>query len=166
MQHWVFLDTILNEFLFHKTDHLYASRKGYILYTIFYLFSSGNSNNTNGQSHQVNNHQNSNSGNVLPSPEMYWGKADIGESSPPSMCLPSNGQGSILGRQGSEGPDDLRVTNLGQHHPTQPPTPTNPYDALANALASSKGASASAFTPIQTVVLNNVIYFSSFFHFI
>lgn len=97
---------------------------------------------------------------------MYWGKADIGESSPPSMCLPSNGQGSILGRQGSEGPDDLRVTNLGQHHPTQPPTPTNPYDALANALASSKGASASAFTPIQTVVLNNVIYFSSFFHFI
>ncbi|ODM99524.1 Zinc finger protein-likerotund [Orchesella cincta] len=114
----------------------------------------GTSNNTNGQNHQVNNHQSSNSGNVLPSPEMYW-KSDIGESSPPSMCLPSNGQGNILGRQGSEGPDDLRVNNIGQHHPTQPPTPTNPYDALANALASTKSAGASAFTPIQTVVLNN-----------
>lgn len=101
--------------------------------------------NTNGQ-HQVTNHQGSNS-NVLPSPEMYW-KTELGESSPPSMCLPG-GQGNLIGRQGSEGPDDLRVNNL-VHHPGQPPTPTNPYDALANAIASSKSAGASAFTPIQT----------------
>lgn len=162
----------------------------------------GTSSNTNGQAHQVNNHQGSNSGTVLPSPEMYWGKSDIGEGSPPSMCLPANGQGSILGRQGSEGPvsdffsmlkgldisleshyfgnfpgvthlqckflclqnilfqDDLRVNNIGQHHQNQSSTPTNPYDALATALASTKGAGASAFTPIQTVVLNNVHFFT------
>jgi len=109
--------------------------------------------NTNGQAHQVNNHQNSNSNNVLPSPEMYW-KAELGESSPPSMCLPTGGQG-LLGRPGSEGPDDLRVNNLGQHHPAQPPTPTSlSYDAIANVIASSKSSGASAFTPIQTVFVN------------
>jgi len=85
----------------------------------------------------------------MSSPEMYW-KGELGESSPPSMCLTS-GQNSLLGRQGSEGPDDLRVNNLSQHHPPQPPTPTNPYDAIANAIASSKSAGVSAFTPIQTV---------------
>ncbi|CAG7786911.1 unnamed protein product [Allacma fusca] len=108
--------------------------------------------NSNAQSHQGvnnNNHQGSNS-NILGSPELYW-KAELGESSPPSMCLPTGGQGTLLGRQGSEGPDDLRISNLGQHPHVQSPTPaTNPYDALANVIASTKSAGASAFTPIQT----------------
>ena len=86
------------------------------------------------------------------------------------MCLPTGGQGSLLGRQGSEGPDDLRVSNLGQHPHVQSPTPTNPYDALANVIASSKSAGASAFTPIQTVFnVNNTIdifslYLSPYIH--
>ncbi|XP_035706518.1 zinc finger protein rotund isoform X4 [Folsomia candida] len=106
----------------------------------------GTSNGTNGQSHQINNHQNSNSSNVLPSPEMYW-KAELGESSPPSMCLPGGGQSSLIGRPGSEGPDDLRLG----HHQAQSPTPTSlSYDAIANVIA-SKSAGASAFTPIQTL---------------
>ncbi len=116
-----------------------------------------NNNNNNQNSHQTlpnNNHQgsSSNNNNVLTTTEIYW-KTELGETSPPSMCLTTGAQGTILvGRQGSEGPDDLRVNNLGQHHPSQPPTPTNPYDAIANAIASSnKSVGASAFTPIQTV---------------
>ena len=125
---------------------------------IFFVVLVGTSNNNSGNnqnSHQAvsNNHQgsSSNNNNVLNTSELYW-KAELGESSPPSMCLTTGAQGSLLGRQGSEGPDDLRVNNLGQHHPAQPPTPTNPYDAIANAIASSnKSVGASAFTPIQTV---------------
>jgi len=69
------------------------------------------------------------------------------------MCLPGGAQPTtLLIRQGSEGPDDLRVNNLGLHHPSLSSTPTNPYDAIATAIASSKNSvGASAFTPIQTV---------------
>lgn len=67
------------------------------------------------------------------------------------MCLPN---GQMIGRPGSEGPDDLRVNSLG-HHQAQSPTPTSlSYDAIANVIASSKSAGASAFTPIQTVFVN------------
>lgn len=104
-----------------------------------------------GTNQVANNHQNnSNNNNVLTTTEIYW-KTELGESSPPSMCIPAGAQTTLLVRQGSEGPDDLRVNNLGQHHPSQSSTPTNPYDAIATAIASSKNVGASAFTPIQTV---------------
>lgn len=87
---------------------------------------------------------------MLPGAEIYW-KTDLGDANSPTFS--TGGQGSLLIRQGSEGPDDLRVSNLGQHHPNNQPTTISsiPYDALANAIASSKAVGASAFTPIQTV---------------
>jgi len=109
-----------------------------------------NSTNQNSLVAVTNNHQanNNTNNNVLVATEMYW-KTELGEGSPPNFA--QAGQGS-LGRQ-SEGPDDLRVNSLGQHHPNNQATTvsTIPYDALANAIASSKAVGASAFTPIQTV---------------